>query len=158
MPVFAGTTVRVARNVHCILHAMTNLFTYGSLMFPDVWKRVVKNDYRSALCTIHGFRRLAVRDKEHPALVIAKGGAPIEGRAYFDVSEEDIARLDQFETHRYARVSVAVTIDGKAIVADAYLALNHDELTSEDWDVAKFEREGLPKFMAGYVTKHAPTR
>jgi gamma-glutamylcyclotransferase (GGCT)/AIG2-like uncharacterized protein YtfP len=135
---------------------MRNLFTYGSLMFPLVWQRVVQHEYRSALGTIHGFRRLAVRDKEHPALVIAKGSAPIEGRVYFDVSDEDIARLDQFETHRYARVGVAVTIDGKAIVADAYLALNHEELADVDWDVAKFERAGLQRFMQGYVAVHAP--
>jgi gamma-glutamylcyclotransferase (GGCT)/AIG2-like uncharacterized protein YtfP len=136
---------------------MANVFTYGSLMFPAVWQRVVRGTYRSELGTIHGFRRLAVRDKEHPALVIAKGGAPIEGRVYFDVSDEDIARLDHFETHRYARVSVAVTVDGKPLAADAYLALNHEELADVDWDVAKFEREGLPKFMDSYVKRHAPS-
>jgi gamma-glutamylcyclotransferase (GGCT)/AIG2-like uncharacterized protein YtfP len=136
---------------------MPNLFTYGSLMFPEVWKRVVRNEYRSALGTIHGFRRVYVREKEHPALVIAKGATPLEGRVYFNVSDEDIARLDQFETHRYARVGVAVTIDDKPIVADAYLALNHDELTDVDWDVAKFEREGLPRFLESYVKKHAPS-
>lgn len=135
---------------------MANLFTYGSLMFPAVWERVVQTDYRHTLGTIHGFRRLAVRDKEHPALVIAKGGAPIEGRVYFDVSDTDIARLDRFETHRYARVSIAVTINGEAQVADAYLALNHNDLTDIDWDVDRFAREGLARFMESYVARHAP--
>jgi gamma-glutamylcyclotransferase (GGCT)/AIG2-like uncharacterized protein YtfP len=150
------TTTEQKRGVRGILHAMAHVFTYGSLMFREVWKRVVKNDYRSTLGTIHGFRRVRVRGKEHPALVIAKGGAPIEGRIYFDVLDDDLSRLDQFETHRYARVSIAATIDATPTVADAYLALNHDELTNEDWDVAKFEREGLPKFIAGYVARHAP--
>jgi gamma-glutamylcyclotransferase (GGCT)/AIG2-like uncharacterized protein YtfP len=135
---------------------MKNIFTYGSLMFPVVWQRVVRGTYRSELATIHGFRRVLVRDKEHPALVIAGGASPLEGRVYFDVSNEDITRLDHFETHRYARVSVAAMIDGKPLVADAYLALNHDELTDLDWDVAKFEREGLPRFLEGYVKAHAP--
>jgi gamma-glutamylcyclotransferase (GGCT)/AIG2-like uncharacterized protein YtfP len=135
---------------------MANVFTYGSLMFPVVWQRVVRGNYRSERGTIHGFRRLAVRDKEHPALVIAKGGAPIEGRVYFDVTDEDMARLDHFETPRYARVGVAVTINETAIVADAYLALHHDELTDVDWDVAKFEQEGLPRFLATYLERHAP--
>lgn len=125
-------------------------------MFPAVWKRVVHNEYASALGTIHGFRRVAVRGKEHPALIIAKNGAPIEGRIYFDVSDEDIARLDFFETHRYARVSVAVSIEGKPVVADAYLALNLEELSDVDWDVGRFEREGLPRFLATYVAQHAP--
>jgi gamma-glutamylcyclotransferase (GGCT)/AIG2-like uncharacterized protein YtfP len=135
---------------------MRNIFTYGSLMFPAVWQRVVRGNYRSTLGTIHGFRRVAVRDKEHPALVIAKGAPPLQGRAYFDVSDADIARLDHFETQRYGRVGVAVTIDAKPIVADAYLALNHNELSEVDWEVEKFEREGLPRFLAGYVKVHAP--
>jgi gamma-glutamylcyclotransferase (GGCT)/AIG2-like uncharacterized protein YtfP len=135
---------------------MTHIFTYGSLMFPVVWQRVVRGTYRSELGTIHGFRRVAVRDKEHPALIITKGAPPFEGRVYFDVSDDDVARLDHFETHRYARVGVAVTIDGKPIVADAYLALNHEELSDIDWDAAKFEREGLPRFLESYVKVHAP--
>jgi gamma-glutamylcyclotransferase (GGCT)/AIG2-like uncharacterized protein YtfP len=144
------------REPRCILHPMPNIFTYGSLMFPDVWKRVVRGAYRSELGTIHGFRRVCVREKEHPALIITKGAGPLEGRVYFDVSNDDIARLDQFETHRYARVSVAVIVDAKPIMADAYLALHHNELSDLDWDVAKFEREGLAKFLATYVAQHAP--
>jgi gamma-glutamylcyclotransferase (GGCT)/AIG2-like uncharacterized protein YtfP len=135
---------------------MRNIFTYGSLMFPAVWQRVVRGDYRSTLGTIHGFRRVAVREKEHPALIIAKGASPIEGRVYFNVSDEDVARLDYFETHRYARVGVAVTTNDSPITADAYLALNHDELTDKDWDVERFEREGLPRFLEGYVKAHVP--
>jgi gamma-glutamylcyclotransferase (GGCT)/AIG2-like uncharacterized protein YtfP len=135
---------------------MANVFTYGSLMFPVVWQRVVRGVYASELGTIHGFRRVAVRDKEHPALIIAKNAPPLEGRVYFGVSNEDVARLDHFETHRYTRVGVAVTIDEKPIVADIYLALHHDELTHIDWDVATFELEGLKRFLQSYVAQHAP--
>jgi gamma-glutamylcyclotransferase (GGCT)/AIG2-like uncharacterized protein YtfP len=138
---------------------MKHIFTYGSLMFPPVWNRVVTGDYASQTASIHGFRRLAVRDKEHPALVIARGAAPITGRVYLDVSNFDIERLDRFETSRYARVTVAVTLnddDAETIAADAYLALNLSELTDHDWDVARFEREGLPQFMSNYVALHAP--
>jgi gamma-glutamylcyclotransferase (GGCT)/AIG2-like uncharacterized protein YtfP len=138
---------------------MKHIFTYGSLMFPPVWNRVVTGDYASQTASIHGFRRLAVRDKEHPALVIARGAAPIIGRVYLDVSNFDIERLDRFETNRYARVTVAVTLnddDAETTAADAYLALNLSELTDHEWDVARFEREGLPQFMSNYVALHAP--
>lgn len=135
---------------------MAHVFTYGSLMFPEVWSRVVRGHYDSARGTIHGFRRVGVRDKEHPALIIAKDGAAIEGRVYFDVSADDVDRLDFFETARYARVCVSVNSNEEPIVAEAYLALNLEELTDTDWDVARFEREGLPKFLATYVAQHAP--
>jgi gamma-glutamylcyclotransferase (GGCT)/AIG2-like uncharacterized protein YtfP len=138
---------------------MQHVFTYGSLMFPPVWNRVVTGDYESALATINGFRRLAVIEKEHPALVIAKGARQLTGRVYFDVSNFDLARLDHFETERYARITVAATISNDAsetLAAEAYLALNLAELSDSDWDLERFEREGLPRFMESYVAKHAP--
>jgi gamma-glutamylcyclotransferase (GGCT)/AIG2-like uncharacterized protein YtfP len=137
---------------------MKNVFTYGSLMFQPVWERVVTGTYESAPATIQGFRRLAVMGKEHPGLVIAKGAPPMLGRMYYDVSLDDIARLDQFETERYVRVSVAATINGTAVAAETYMALNLDELSDDDWDVGRFEREGLPKFLATYVAQHAPPK
>ncbi len=135
---------------------MVNVFTYGSLMFPAVWQRVVLGDYQSSIGTIQGFRRVAVKGEEYPALIIAKDAPRLEGRVYFDVSDDDMARLDRFETTRYARVSVAVTVSEAAIVADAYLALNIDELTSHDWDVDRFERNGLSRFLETYVAQYAP--
>ena len=137
---------------------MKHVFTYGSLMFAPVWQRVVIGQYKSAPATIHGFRRLAVTGKEHPGLVIAKDAPPMLGRVYFDVSDQDLSRLDTFETERYLRVTVAATIDGDAFAAEAYMSLNFDELSNVDWDVEQFEREGLPKFLATYVAQHAPPK
>ncbi len=125
-------------------------------MFPLVWQRVVAGEYRSAIASVHGFRRVAVRNKEHPALIICKGANPLQGRVYLDVSDDDIARLDEFETSRYARVSVVVDCDDAPVTAFAYLALNLSELTNDDWDVAQFERQGLERFMSTYVAQHAP--
>lgn len=137
---------------------MKHVFTYGSLMFAPVWGRVVIGQYESSPATIHGFRRFSVIGKEHPGLVIQKGAPPMLGRVYFNVSDEDIARLDQFETERYLRVSVAVTIEEDAFAAETYMALNLDELSDTDWDVSHFEREGLPKFLTTYVAQHAPPK
>jgi gamma-glutamylcyclotransferase (GGCT)/AIG2-like uncharacterized protein YtfP len=137
---------------------MKNVFTYGSLMFAPVWQRVVIGQYESTPATIHGFRRLAVIGKEHPGLVIAKGAPPMLGRVYYDVSEEDLARLDQFETDRYLRLTVAATVEDDAFAAEAYLSLNLNELSDIDWDPERFEREGLPKFLDTYVAKHAPPK
>lgn len=133
-----------------------NVFTYGSLMFPAVWQKVVRGDYLSSAASIHGFRRVCVRDANHPALIISSRAEPIVGRVYFDVSAEDTARLDHFETHNYARVSVAVTVDGSATAAQAYLAVNIDSLTDIDWSEQTFEQTGLPVFLATYAVKNRP--
>lgn len=135
-----------------------NVFTYGSLMFASVWARVVIGDYRSTDATIHGFRRVRVLGRQHPALIISANAAPIVGRIYFDVSADDVARLDHFETGNYARVKVAVTITGRAVNAESYLALNVDSLLNEDWSLTEFERNGLPIFNATYVVENAPPK
>jgi len=133
-----------------------NIFTYGSLMFPAVWQTVVRGDYRSSPATIHGFRRVCVRDANHPALIISARAAPIAGRVYFDVSTDDIARLDHFETDNYERVSVAVTVEGSASAGEAYLAVDTVALTDINWNEKSFEQTGLPVFLTTYAVKNRP--
>lgn len=134
-----------------------DVFTYGSLMFPPVWERVVRGQYRSEPAVVRGFRRVCVRDKEHPALVVAAAAAPaIEGRIYRGVDAADLARLDHFETAAYARVSVAATVGSETVPAQTYLALNIDQLLLVDWDLARFERDGLPVFLRTYAVQNAP--
>ena len=133
-----------------------NIFTYGSLMFSSVWARVVRGNYRSTEATVHGFQRVRVRGRQHPALIISANAAPIAGRIYFNVDAGDIARLDHFETSSYACVAIAVTVAGHAFSAQSYLALDADSLLNENWSVTEFEQYGLPIFNATYVVEHAP--
>ena len=133
-----------------------NVFTYGSLMFPAVWQKVVRGDYRSSVASIHGFRRVCVRDGSHPALIISPRAAPIVGRVYFGVSAEDVSRLDYFETHNYERVTVAITVDSNAKAAQAYLAVNMALLADTDWNENTFEQSGLPVFLTTYAVKNSP--
>lgn len=133
-----------------------NVFTYGSLMFPSVWQKVVRGDYRSSTASIQGFRRVCVREGSHPALIIAPRAAPIVGRLYFGISAEDVARLDYFETRNYQRVLVAVTVNGIATAAHTYLAANIDLLTDTDWNETTFEQTGLPVFLTTYAVKNNP--
>jgi gamma-glutamylcyclotransferase (GGCT)/AIG2-like uncharacterized protein YtfP len=134
-----------------------NVFSYGSLMFPEVWQKIVRHEYQSSAGTIHGFRRLCVRDGNYPALVISPRAQPIVGRLYLDVRADDVARLDHFETDEYVRVAVITTVDGKAKAAQAYLAVNVDALMSIEWDATAFEKTGLPEFLATYVVKNSPS-
>ena len=135
-----------------------NVFTYGSLMFPVVWDRVVQGHYRSSEASIHGFQRLRIRGEHYPALIINPNAGSLTGRVYFDVSASDIARLDHFETSDYARVSIAVTIAGKALAADAYLALKPETLEQMEWSPETFEVEGIASFLATYAVTNTPPK
>lgn len=127
-------------------------------MFPVVWARVVHGDYHATDATIRGFRRVRVRDGQHPALIISAHATPILGRLYYDVSAQDVARLDHFETSNYARVAIAATIAERAVSAQSYLALNVDSLLNKDWNVAEFEQHGLAIFNATYVVENLPPK
>lgn len=133
-----------------------HIFTYGSLMFPAVWEGVVRADYRSAPATIQGFKRLRVHGEKYPALVIDQNAGALTGTVYFDVSPVDIARLDHFETSDYARVAIAMLVDGKITVADAYMSLRPERLESLDWSPTEFAQHGIVSFLASYATTNAP--
>lgn len=127
-------------------------------MFPVVWDRVVQGHYRSSEATIHGFQRLRIGGEQYPALIINPNAALLTGRIYYDVSASDIARLDHFETSDYARVSIAVTVAGKALAADAYLTLKPETLEHLVWSPEIFERDGLQSFLATYAAANTPPK
>ncbi len=133
-----------------------NVFTYGSLMFAPVWAQVVRGNYRSKIATIHGFRRVCVVDGNYPALLIAPRAVPVIGRLYLDVAVADVARLDHFETSQYERVLLAATVEGVAVTAHAFLAVNVSTLTDTDWSVSDFKSNGLSLFLATYLEKNNP--
>ncbi len=135
-----------------------SVFTYGSLMFPVVWDRVVHGDYRSSEASCHGFQRVRIRGEQYPALIVNPNARRLTGRIYFDVSANDIARLDHFETSDYARVSIAVIVADNAFAADAYLTLKAEALELQAWSPEIFERDGLSSFLATYAVTNTPSK
>ncbi len=129
-----------------------NVFTYGSLMFDQVWSRVVKGGYRRADAVLPGHVRRAVRGETYPG-VIAAAGEKVAGVVYFDVAAPDLARLDDFEGSPYERRSVMLDLKGAPIPAEVYLIRDPGRLEPGPWDVARFERAGIFEFLAGYCAQ-----
>jgi gamma-glutamylcyclotransferase (GGCT)/AIG2-like uncharacterized protein YtfP len=123
-----------------------NVFTYGSLMFPQVWRRVVAGDYRALPATASGHARYAVSAETYPGMV-AQSGSAVEGVLYLDVGPEDLAALDRFEGGDYRRDTIEVVLeDGSTLSAAAYIYIG-DRLSAAAWDPAAFE---LQRFMQTY--------
>ena len=126
-----------------------NLFTYGSLMFPEVWERVtgLSGEGQPASLGDHAARR--IRGQTYPALVKAVGEST-EGVLYADVTPEAVARLDAFEGHFYERVMVGVSLGaGAKTSAWVYRAALPDDpdILAERWDPERFQREHLGRFL-----------
>jgi len=140
--------------------AMTpaNVFTYGSLMYPSVWRRVVRGEYRSLRGEVRGYRRVRVAGASYPALIRAEPREVVAGVVYLDVSAADVARLDHFEAEgeAYSRVPVSVELrGGRPVEAWAYLALHPDRVEPAEWDPARFEAEDLARFLTTYCAERA---
>jgi gamma-glutamylcyclotransferase (GGCT)/AIG2-like uncharacterized protein YtfP len=123
-----------------------NVFTYGSLMFEPVWRKVCAGIYRTQAATLEGYSRLCVRDESYPA-VIAEPGAKVDGLLYFDVSVEDQDRLNRFEGSEY-RLQQG-QIGEQAVVFYEFILL--DRVAPIAWSPEHFELYGLPQFLAEHV-------
>lgn len=126
-----------------------SIFTYGSLMFPQVWQRVVRGRYAHAPATLDGHARYAVRGASYPGMV-AQDDASVAGVVYFDVDERDVAALDAFEGSDYRRVTVAARLpDGICLPVDTYLFINRPDLLAQDWTPDNF---ALQAFLETYCS------
>nr|WP_297382952.1 gamma-glutamylcyclotransferase family protein [uncultured Roseateles sp.] len=136
---------------------MAHLFTYGTLMWPDIMARVCGPACAPMAtpqaATLAGHARRPVRGQDYPAMVPADGHQVV-GRLYLDLPEAAWARLDLFEGDEYERHEVLVTLaDGRWERAWTYLLKPGlaGRLDAGDWDEAAFEREGKARFVARYV-------
>ena len=125
----------------------SHVFTYGSLMFPQVWSRVVRGNYRSVQARLDGHVRLEVKGETYPGM-IARPGAMVGGVLYFDVSPADIDALDAFEGSEYRRETVRVVLaSGETVEAGTYLYLLPQKLSESPWRPEGFQ---MARFIDSY--------
>jgi gamma-glutamylcyclotransferase (GGCT)/AIG2-like uncharacterized protein YtfP len=120
-------------------------------MFAEVWNRVVEGKYQSIQARLAGYRRLKITNEIYPGLFPGKG--EVDGIVYFDITADDMARLDGFEADCYERVA-AMVIDesGAQIPVETYrISESHRNILAfEEWDPVKFKQSGLQEFLSGY--------
>jgi len=102
-------------------------------MFPQVWQRVVRGTYRSATATLEAHARFEIAGETYPGM-IARDDGSVQGVLYFNVTDEDVARLDAFEGSEYRRDVVTVTLDaGEQAAACTYIYLLPQRLAEAPW-------------------------
>jgi len=122
-----------------------HVFTYGSLMFPEVWRSVVEKDFATVEGTAAGYAIFRVEGAAFPGITPADEASNVSGIVYLDVDDESLARLDRFEDTFYDRLSLNIDCnDGVRRVADAYVvpATHGQILTAEAWTAEWFESSG----------------
>jgi gamma-glutamylcyclotransferase (GGCT)/AIG2-like uncharacterized protein YtfP len=131
-----------------------HVFTYGSLMFPEVWSTVVGREFDTIEGTAAGYAIYRVRDAVFPAIIAASDGSTVRGLVYLDVDADSIARLDRFEDEFYERLEVTISCaDGQERRASAYVVppKNVHVVTAEPWTAEWFVSSGgLADFIARF--------
>lgn len=131
-----------------------NLFTYGSLMSPDIMEEVSGGQFASYNAVAEGFQRFCVRHEPYPGMVGSSAGK-VEGVVYEGLDSAAMHRLDIFEGEMYVRLPIQVrrTKDNFAMEVMAYIVkLDYQHmLTQEIWNYEKFLAEGKRIFTEQYM-------
>jgi gamma-glutamylcyclotransferase (GGCT)/AIG2-like uncharacterized protein YtfP len=143
---------------------MPHLFTYGTLMFPEIWQRVVGVAFRHRAAVVDGFGVWRVRGQWYPVMLPAEATARVEGIVYFDLDQPTLDLLDQYESHHYLRQEIQVRLSedsgqrraagelpgSSTLACEAYVlrAEYRDVATREAWSRDWFQQHGLQRYLA----------
>ncbi len=132
-----------------------HVFTYGTLMFPEVWRAVVGRPFETVEGTAAGFEVFCVREAVFPGMAAGTKACSVRGVVYLDVDSASCEQLDRFEDDFYERQSISIDCsDGQQRMADAYVVppANRNVLTSEPWDREAFLASGgLEQFISRFA-------
>jgi gamma-glutamylcyclotransferase (GGCT)/AIG2-like uncharacterized protein YtfP len=132
---------------------MHNVFTYGSLMFEAVWRKVTIKTYHKTDGILFGYARKAVVHEEYPALVKSNANSAVKGVVYMDVSPKDLLRLDVFEGEYYIRNTGQVVLTENHTIDVVFYVLKPNYrhiLSDQEWDLEHFNRVGIHNFLKQY--------
>jgi gamma-glutamylcyclotransferase (GGCT)/AIG2-like uncharacterized protein YtfP len=132
-----------------------NVFAYGTLMYPEVWRTVVGQSHATVSGRLAGHSIYRVCDAVFPGIVLDASGGPVVGVVHLDIDSEVLERLDRFEDDFYCRELVTIDCDdGLARQAFAYVVPQEYRhvLTSELWSNDAFIAQGgLEQFVSRFA-------
>lgn len=120
------------------------LFTYGTLLFPEVLMGLIGRVPDRPEADFPGWRVAALAERVYPGLVAAERQSA-HGRLLVGLSAEEWQLLDTFEDPRYQLRPVTAS---NAAVAWAYVWTDIDDVSPRAWDPQHFARTHLPAYAA----------
>ncbi|XP_024363003.1 AIG2-like protein D isoform X3 [Physcomitrium patens] len=98
-----------------------NVFVYGSLLAPEVLTALLHRVPPASLAVVHDYHRFSIKNRIYPAVLPSKGDK-VFGKVLFDLSDQELHILDEFEDIEYTRLIVSPRIlntlgaDGEPVV------------------------------------------
>lgn len=119
------------------------VFTYGTLLFPDIMAAVTGRMFARIPATLEGYARYRVAGEPYPGITPARR-ARVPGVVYRGIDPASLDRIDDFEGELYNRERVTVVgADGTPLDVETYVVRPdwRDWLADEPWDAEIFARE-----------------
>ncbi len=129
----------------------SNLFAYGTLLFPEVWQRIDAGEFPSEPATLPGFAIYRVKDAVFPGIIRAKPIDRVNGLLFQGLNEEALFELDAYESELYDRIPVIAATEHGAIDCTAFVIpdARRAVLSKQTWDAEWFEKHQLVKYLNG---------
>ncbi len=123
-----------------------DLFVYGSLLSPLVWRHIVGRRHASRIACLSHFGCYTVRGQSYPGLR-PEFGTHVWGRVVTGIGGRELLRLDGYEGTEYRRIRVPIMVVPERRFA-VWVYVLRDEflsrLSDEPWDYARFIAAGGP--------------
>lgn len=125
------------------------LFTYGTLMCPEVLAAVAGATGVARPARLPGYARRRVRGAVWPG-ILPRPGASVDGVLWSGLGAAALARLDRYEGAAFRREAVVVTAAEGEVPAQAYVlaARYRWRLTSHGWAPEAFRARYLEDTLA----------
>ena len=126
-----------------------NLFTYGTLQFPELLHALTGLRLRPQPAFLSDFQRLRFREAVYPGILPVRHGLVV-GMLYRGLDAGALARLDRFEGSEYRRRTLQVTPASGSTTLAICFEVTPDartRLTADGWSAEDFEQQELPRYL-----------
>lgn len=131
-----------------------SLFTYGTLLFPEVLHALLGREPQSKSASVGGWRVAALKNRTYPGLVAAPGEIT-HGRLLTELNGHEWRLLDNFEDCRYELRQITL-IGGQSSLA--YIWVDDAETCSKTWDPQAFASTHLAAYVERCAARHGRSR
>ena len=129
---------------------MSAIFTYGTLMFPEVLSALCGQEYPHQIMTLHGCARYRVVGQIYPGMIRERGALTV-GQVYCGLSADALRVIDQYEGEFYERRRFFLKVSAHLLLpAYAYIIPEHfaHRLTDKSWDHEQFATRHLRRLVS----------
>lgn len=118
-------------------------------MAPEVVEALLKRVPHMEPATIIGYRRYALKGRSYPGMVAFKNFEQ-PGQLMVDVTDKELAILDNYEGNEYQRLTAQVKYKNSLIDTNVWIWSGSDAVTSNPWDYDHWRSHEMKKFMRSW--------